>query len=63
MSAMPFAEVIGDPIAQSKSPSIHKHWLELLGLEGDYLRTRVEASDSPPSSLIGEPTPTGAGAT
>jgi shikimate dehydrogenase len=40
---MPFAEVIGDPIAQSKSPLIHKHWLRLLGIEGDYFRSRVEA--------------------
>jgi len=38
-----FAEVIGDPIAQSKSPIIHKHWLEQLGIEGDYLRSRVAA--------------------
>ena len=42
MTRMPFAEVIGDPVAQSKSPSIHKHWLQLLDIEGDYLRTRVE---------------------
>jgi shikimate dehydrogenase len=41
----PFAEVIGDPIAQSKSPLIHKHWLQVLDIEGDYLRTRVEAAD------------------
>jgi shikimate dehydrogenase len=42
--SLPFAEVIGDPIAQSKSPLIHKHWLQVLGIEGDYLRTRVEAA-------------------
>lgn len=36
-----FAEVIGDPIAHSKSPIIHKHWLHQLGMEGDYLRSRV----------------------
>ena len=41
---MMFAEVIGDPIAQSKSPVIHRHWLQRLGIEGDYLRTLV-ASD------------------
>lgn len=39
---MIYAEVIGDPIAQSKSPLIHKHWLAQLGLEGDYRATRVE---------------------
>ncbi len=30
----PYAEVIGDPIAQSKSPAIHGHWLAQLGLDG-----------------------------
>lgn len=38
---IPYAEVIGDPIAQSKSPLIHKFWLEQLGIEGDYRATRV----------------------
>ena len=42
---LPFAEVIGDPIAQSKSPLIHKHWLQVLDIEGDYLRTRVETAN------------------
>jgi len=36
-----YAEVIGDPIAQSKSPIIHKYWLERLKLAGDYRRTFV----------------------
>ena len=31
---VPYAEVIGDPIAYSKSPLIHKFWLEKLGIEG-----------------------------
>lgn len=35
MSA-PYAEVIGDPIAQSKSPAIHNFWLEKLGADGTY---------------------------
>jgi shikimate dehydrogenase len=38
---IPYAEVIGDPIAHSKSPLIHTFWLEKLGLRGDYRRTRV----------------------
>lgn len=33
---MPYAEVIGDPIAQSKSPLIHGFWLKKLGLEAEY---------------------------
>jgi shikimate dehydrogenase len=32
----PYAEVIGNPIAHSKSPAIHRFWLKKLGLEGDY---------------------------
>lgn len=37
----PYAEVIGDPIAQSKSPLIHGYWLERLGLEASYRRCHV----------------------
>jgi shikimate dehydrogenase len=44
---MIYAEVIGDPIAQSKSPIIHKYWLQRLGIEGDYVRTRVAAAELP----------------
>lgn len=44
---VPYAEVIGDPIAQSKSPSIHKFWLEKLGLEADYRATRVMLDELP----------------
>jgi shikimate dehydrogenase len=42
---VPYAEVIGDPIAHSKSPLIHKFWLEKLGIEGDYRATRVAPSE------------------
>ena len=38
----PYAEVIGDPIAQSKSPLIHGFWLDALGIEGDYRRAHVK---------------------
>jgi shikimate dehydrogenase len=41
----PYAEVIGDPIAHSKSPLIHKFWLQQLGLPGDYRATQVAADD------------------
>ncbi len=44
---VPYAEVIGDPIAQSKSPLIHRFWLEKLGLEGDYRATKVTADELP----------------
>jgi shikimate dehydrogenase len=42
---VPYAEVIGDPIAQSKSPVIHRFWLEKLGMEGDYRRAHVKAAE------------------
>lgn len=41
--ASPYAEVIGDPIAQSKSPLIHGYWIERLGLEAAYRATHVTA--------------------
>ena len=37
----PYAEVIGDPIAQSKSPAIHDYWLGRLRLGADYLVCHV----------------------
>jgi len=42
---LPYAEVIGDPIAHSKSPTIHKFWLGKLGVEGDYRAARVGGRD------------------
>lgn len=44
---VPYAEVIGDPVAHSKSPAIHKFWLEKLGIEGDYRATRVTKKELP----------------
>jgi shikimate dehydrogenase len=41
MSSLPYAEVIGDPIAHSKSPVIHKFWIDALGIEADYGRCHV----------------------
>jgi len=40
-----YAEVIGDPIGQSKSPLIHNYWLSQLDIAGDYRRTRVAGAD------------------
>ena len=42
---LPYAEVIGDPVAQSKSPIIHRFWLEQLGLAGDYRRLHVPVAE------------------
>ena len=36
-----YAHVIGDPIAQSKSPLIHGFWLEKLGVQADYRARHV----------------------
>ena len=33
---LPYAEVIGDPISQSKSPQIHGFWLQRLDIEARY---------------------------
>lgn len=41
----PYAEVIGDPIAQSKSPAIHGFWLGKLGIEADYRACHVRPED------------------
>ncbi len=45
---MKYAEVIGHPIAHSKSPLIHRFWLEQLGIVADY-----KAQDVLPDNLGG----------
>lgn len=37
----PYAEVIGDPVAHSKSPLIHGFWLGKLGIAAEYRKTHV----------------------
>lgn len=41
----PYAEVIGDPIAHSKSPLIHGFWLKKLGITADYRATHVRTDE------------------
>jgi shikimate dehydrogenase len=41
----PYAEVIGDPIAHSKSPLIHRFWLDALKLPDDYRAVHVRPSE------------------
>jgi shikimate dehydrogenase len=41
----PYAEVIGDPIAQSKSPAIHGFWLGKLGIEAEYRACHVRPDE------------------
>lgn len=45
MTSRPYAEVIGDPIAHSKSPLIHNFWLAKLGIEAEYRATRVTRNE------------------
>jgi len=40
-----YAEVIGDPIAQSKSPAIHNFWLEKLGIDAEYRACHVRPEE------------------
>ena len=40
-----YAEVIGDPIAQSKSPAIHNYWLGKLGIEAEYRAQHVRPDE------------------
>lgn len=41
----PYAEVIGDPIAQSKSPAIHSYWLGRLGIDAEYRAAHVGSDE------------------
>ena len=43
----PHAEVIGDPIAHSKSPLIHGFWLDMLAVDAGYAKTHVAGGDLP----------------
>lgn len=44
-AAVPWAEVIGDPIAQSKSPLIHGFWIEQLGIRASYRAHHVREGE------------------
>lgn len=44
LDRIPLAGVIGSPIAHSKSPLLHGHWLKTLGLPGHYVHLDI-ASD------------------
>jgi shikimate dehydrogenase len=42
---IPLAGVIGNPIAHSRSPRLHKHWLARYGIAGDYVPLHVTEDD------------------
>ncbi|MFD1913640.1 shikimate dehydrogenase [Halodurantibacterium flavum] len=39
------AAVIGSPIAHSRSPALHRHWLETYGIKGFYVPLEVSQAD------------------
>ena len=41
----PYAEVIGDPVAHSKSPLIHNFWLGKLGIDAEYRTCHVRPEE------------------
>jgi shikimate dehydrogenase len=43
----PYAEVIGDPISQSKSPRLHGFWLDHLRLDAEYRAAHVTSEQLP----------------
>ncbi|KPQ07000.1 MAG: shikimate dehydrogenase AroE [Rhodobacteraceae bacterium HLUCCA12] len=42
---LPLAGVIGFPIAHSRSPRLHAHWLRRYGIDGHYVPLQVGAAD------------------
>ena len=42
---IPLAGVIGSPIAHSRSPRLHHHWLDTLGIRGHYIPMDVAHAD------------------
>ncbi len=46
-----YAEVIGDPIEQSRSPLIHGFWIDALGIDARYGRRPFEALVSPAEQM------------
>jgi len=43
LPSIPLAGVIGNPIAHSKSPVLHRHWLKTYDISGHYVPLEVEA--------------------
>jgi shikimate dehydrogenase len=44
-SLVPLAGVIGNPVAHSRSPRLHRHWLARYGIAGDYVPLHVHEQD------------------
>lgn len=44
-AAPPLAAVIGNPIGHSRSPRLHRHWLQRYGIKGEYVALPVDDHD------------------
>jgi shikimate dehydrogenase len=44
-SKIPLAGVIGSPISHSRSPQLHRHWLETHGIKGFYVPLHVDTAN------------------
>jgi shikimate dehydrogenase len=42
---IPLSGVIGNPVAHSRSPRLHRHWLARYGIAGDYVPLHVQEDD------------------
>ncbi|UWR22467.1 shikimate dehydrogenase [Sulfitobacter sp. S190] len=45
LARIPLAGVIGSPIAHSKSPQLHRHWLKTYGISGHYIPMDIAGDD------------------
>jgi shikimate dehydrogenase len=45
LARIPLAGVIGSPVAHSKSPQLHRHWLKIYGIAGYYIPMDIAADD------------------
>jgi shikimate dehydrogenase len=44
-TSIPLAGVIGSPVAHSRSPRLHRHWLSTYGIRGHYIPMEVSQED------------------
>ena len=42
---IPLAGVIGSPVAHSRSPRLHGHWLRRYGIQGHYIPMNIQGAD------------------
>jgi shikimate dehydrogenase len=52
IAPVPLAAVIGYPVAHSRSPRLHGHWLARYGLSGHYIPLQIAAADFAPALAL-----------